>query len=185
MDPIFTQTFWRDGKQYKVEVAFDDEAIMENQAKFKIKGAVREEGSKDWREISFDAALDWERRVIVLKHEGEGLFSREISLEIPLPDLKDLWRGEIEDTALNEISAAAAERAIHLIPGDPLLGCLIKGVTSTVLGQMIRCWPQVKRVEQWKQKAYAMARCLKGHSWQMLGRFLWRFGKCAGTAGVF
>jgi hypothetical protein len=193
MATLFEEKFYRDGINYRVSLSFDDGAIMNGSAKFDTIVSRQKEGDEKWNEVSVTSELNWPEKKIILTAKADSLaiqFRHEIDLTAFLPDAGDAiekFSDEYLDGLLDGKLVDGVEKLIHLVPTDPLLGCLIKGSLSTLIGQIIRCWPRIrdesKNRREWKAKILNMcgmlAKCLQTNSLKMLGTFTRRFLKCA------
>jgi hypothetical protein len=87
-----------------------------------------------------------------------------------------------EEAAIDDALAATAERLLGLVPADALIGCLIKGAVTTLVGQLLRCWAAIDH-DNLGQVLGDMRGCLSQHGWRMLWTFGTRWLRCA--AGLF
>ena len=179
MERIFRKTFRRNGKDYKIQLGFDDAAIMENAARFELKAGIKDINQSDWKETTIQVDVLFDRKVIELTHEGRTIGT--IPLDFPVSDTPDAADEDIDIDA----ESTAIEELIGSIPTDPFLGCIIKGAASTAVGQIIRCW---RRHHQsggtYRELAGRIAGCLRDYAGRMLLRFMWRAGRCAVTGGL-
>ncbi len=187
MAEIFQRIIRHKGREYRIEVDFDDAAITQDSAPFEIRAAFRDLGQKDWNEISLTIDLRYAEGVLVVR-QGEREIGR-IPLDLALAPAEEPTGTDIDidaDSALIEdaLGAKAVEELIHLIPSDPIFGCIVKSAVSTAVGQIIRCWRQVGKAENFKDKAYRVGACLRDYGARMALTFMWRAGRCAATLGM-
>lgn len=199
--PIFEKTIRHGTIEYKVEFDFDDEAIMENSAKFEINASFRpisiDKEEHKWTEISIEGDVNWEERVFILSYDGRQI--GRIPLDLPVPESDPLGSTldiiqedrvlgpHFQETAnaINGIALAhAIETGIHFLPTDPFLGCIIKGAASTAIGQIIRCWQKHQNIRPYRALAGRIGSCLRDHATGMLLTFMWRTGRCIMFAGL-
>jgi|GEM_PF-4342632 len=199
MPRFLEKTFIDRNKEYKIELGFDDEAIMENIARFEIDGKVREIPDGEWAEVNLVMEVQFESNEIIIRRKNETRILARISLNTILPESESFEGVDIDiendDIIISEnlldengmnISAEFAEEIISSIPTDPLIGCLVKGALSSVAGQTLRCWQVTKNIEEesYKEKARSMYGCMREYSLRILLTFMYRSGKCIATLGM-
>jgi hypothetical protein len=186
MESIFQRTIRKDGRDYRVDFSFDDEAIMDEAAGFEITAGVKAATSDHWTEVTLRVEVRLASEIIVLSHNDREL--ARLRLRLPLDEGAD-FSGEDVDIDRDagaieqEIGTHVLEEIIHLIPADPFLGCLIKGAVSTAVGQIIRCWNRVSDTRPYRELAHRIVSCLRDFRSRMLFTFMWRAGRCAALGG--
>lgn len=173
--------------QYKIEATLDDAALMDDEASIDIIASVRRKVGnvwRDWEDSNITLKVNLREQVVEVHHDGKVI--GKIPLNSEVPDAES-FEGhdldiEAEDQALEQaFEHVALEEIIQAMPvPDPILGCLIKGAVSTVVGQTIRCWRSARDYkENFAQMARSIAGCLREYGIRMAITFAYRAGKCA------
>lgn len=186
-----------DAIDYRFTVRFDDEAIMDNKGKIRLLAETKKQGDDGWTSLEVDFEYDPEKNQIELSSEGKHLGYIKLD-ELPdnlMSRLQDAPDGDDFDTEseienieslldTGEIGAQLTEKIVERFPTDPIIGCLIKGAASTILGQLIRCWYPVRETRPYSELLHQIRECLQGTAFRMLGTFIWRTGWCAARMGL-
>ena len=189
MKKLLSRTFIRQGKEYRVEISLDVEAL-ESKLSVAVTGAVRNQGDEEWDEVTYSAELDTEGEQIVVKYGDDDIASIPLHLPLSASDDPDLQDAELEaehsliDSLLDasrflKEPPVGVETILEALPApDPFLGCLLKGAVVTVAGQIIRCWKSLDRRRPISYVMSHMSDCFQGHTWNMVTSFMWRSGRC-------
>ena len=187
MATLFERTIRRGELEYRITTDFDDAAIMDNEFRVTIEGAVRRLPAGTWRPVTLELVGNMERALIEVYAE-ERLIGT-IHLDLPIEEAKDLLGNGLDIEATDEIieeelGPLAIEEIIHLIPGDPFLGCLLKGALSTVVGQTIRCWRKSSTDLAVAERIGEIGGCLREYGLRMALTFMYRAGRCTLLIGL-
>lgn len=188
MPILFSHTIRRTGRDYKVDFSFDDQEIMNNTAAFEIKASVKEADSDQWQDITLRIDVNLAEELLEISHDGRPI--AKLPLNLPLNDgvadtVSDIDVNQINEKIIDEaIGRLGIEEILHLLPGDPFFGCIIKGATSTAIGQIIRCWRPNRHIRPLKDLAYRIGSCLRDNVTRMLFTFIYRTGRCAVLCGA-
>src|ERR1051325_8342835 len=172
--------------EYELALDFKEAAIMKDQLEIEVIGKRRPIGESKWEQVSLILRYDAPgQSILVLAGEKElGCCGLEKYIEMargPIESgLQEL--GEAAGGLLGETLSYSFEEMISGISvPDPVLGCLLKGAVSTVVGQTIRCYNGAKKKEH---PIRSTLRCLLEYSPRMglvaTGRAL----RCAMTFGT-
>ncbi len=174
-------------RQYKIEATLDDAALMNDEASIDIVASVRRKFDNrwgEWEDSNISLKVNPREQVVEIHHDGKLI--GKISLNSKVPEAEDFEGNDLdieaEDQALEEaFEYVALEEIIQALPvPDPILGCLIKGAVSTVVGQTIRCWRNAREYEEnFAQLARNIGGCLREYGIRMAITFAYRAGKCA------
>lgn len=184
---LFERTIRNNDLEYRVIADLDDAAIMNDQLRLSVAGSVRQLPDGEWRKETIELLGDFGRSVIELRVRNRPIAT--VPLTLPLPDITDfLGNGSdisADDMILDQaLEPAVIEELIHLIPTDPLFGCLVKGAISTTIGQTIRCWRTTRREAPISQRIRDIAGCLREYGLRMALTFMYRVGRCVALAGL-
>lgn len=136
-------SFTIDEVTYKLDLSFDDAAIMDSAAAFNITATCLSRDGDDYIQTKVAA------RVEISPWENVGTISIE-GMEVYRFELVD--RGDV-----------GLEKFLQSIPvPDPILGCAIKAGVSSLIGQAIKCRTEMERARFWGQIA-EFARCMRDH----------------------
>jgi hypothetical protein len=164
---VFETTFRSGKSEYVVEARLDDEPNGDSVA-LDFVGRVRT-GDGPWQETRLRGTLDLERGTVaidVLDHIVE--FAAE-----------EIIGGGVEATI------ELIQASIGMIPAiDPVLGCLLKSVASSVIIQAVRCWYEHRHVEQRLNQVRSIGDCLLAHGLHILKSFGFGFGRCVVFLGL-
>jgi len=189
MAVLFERTIPSRDREYRVVADLDDAAIMDDQLRMAVKGAVRQLPDGAWQEETIELTVDLGRSVIEVRVRGSGGIVATVPLNLPLPDVADFY-GNGSDIAADDViidgalGPSAIEQIIQLIPVDPFFGCIIKGAISTAIGQTIRCWRTTRREAPAAQRVRDVGGCLREYGVRMALTFMYRVGRCTLSAGL-
>lgn len=96
---------------------------------------------------------------------------------------KKAIKSELED----DIKVHTVEFVIQAIPTDPFLGCIIKSATSTLVGQVIRCWEGKGQDIIYKSlvdRGRNIPECVGKHARRLGLVFMYRIGRCFFSIGA-
>lgn len=128
---------------YKLDLAFDDAAIMEKSVAFDV--TVTRFSIED----GYAGGTEIVAKVEIFPWENAGTIS-VAGMEIYRFDLVD--RGD-----------AGLERFLQSIPvPDPILGCALKAGVSSLIGQAIKCRTEMERAGFWGRIS-EFAGCMRNH----------------------
>lgn len=183
---LFERTIPHGDREYRVAADLDDAAIMEDTLRIAIEAAVRQLPNGEWFTESVELLVSLrESSVQVLLH-GKSIAT--VRLNLPIDDVSDFLGNGLDilkDGRLieNEIGSAGIEDLIHMIPADPLFGCIVKSTVSTLIGQTIRCWQSTSNASSLRNRVRDIGGCLREHGVRMALTFMYRAGRCAALAG--
>lgn len=200
MDSFFKRIIRKGHEEYRIEIGFDDNAIMDNSAKFEIEAERRTLPDGNFEKVILEIDVQFERNQIVISNKAPQKVLATLSLDTYLEEPGDFEGNGIDlddeekhifdsfsDEAGEPLEAGIAETMIGSIPTDPFLGCLIKGAVSTLVGQIIRCWNNMRlrsALSSFREKARDIYGCLREYAPRMLFTFMYRSGKCVVTCGL-
>ncbi|WP_296489151.1 hypothetical protein [Rhodoferax sp.] len=192
MPIIFSHRIRKHPRDYRVEFSFDDELTKEDAAVFEITAGVKDVEAENWTDITLRGQLRLDEELLVLSYEDHEIarLSLAAALDIPLEDGADTAGSNIDfdidyaNTVDGVIRSLGIEEIIHQIPTDPILGCLIKGLASTAIGQIIHCWRLNRNTRPLTDLVNRIGACLRDHRVRMLFTFMYRIGRCAVLGGL-
>lgn len=173
----------RGDSEYEIDIDFKDAAIMEEQIEFEITARSRSLPDGDWLESSASVRMVFEEfGPVALVQIGD---SEEIRINLAQVDMglytsfEEAWQ-----KVLDACDGNALEQAIQAIPGDPVLGCLIKAGISTTVGQTMRCYNECSGVEALRRRIRATIKCLGDNFVGMIFTATTRAFKCMILLGL-
>jgi hypothetical protein len=190
------------GATYEIEFNIDRIAALRETLSIEVVARRNSSLNEPGQEIQATLDFDLERREVLLKIEGEeaGKISLDAFGDLLQSDeadaieraggvAADVWDA-VRDNLLSESGnrvGDAVEGAIQALPAfDPILGCLLKGAISAVVGQVIRCYRKPYEGETgFRERLRDIAKCLGRNAWGILGRASWRATRCMITLGFF
>ncbi len=192
MTTFLKQQIRRGKHEYKIEIALDHDALLENQLRTSVTGAVRRIGDEEWDEVTYDIEVDFKTEMLLVKYGGETVAT--VPLGLSLADSIEPGGEDIDVEADDDVISGAletiggtdlAEHILQALPvPDPFLGCLLKSAISTTVGQIVRCWNAQQTKRPLKYVVRQMAECLGAHKWGMVATFLVRSGRCMVFCGL-
>ena len=180
------------GYLYSIYFSYDEEQSGIQRSTFSVTAQRKCLSSINVEKISISIKIDNIDRCFYLRFGNDeigtisfdSLEAIEHSLELEESDADDAatQMDEFETLvgSLNDgkIEAAIAEKVVEHFPGDPIIGCLVKGAVSAVLGQTIRCWYANRNHAETMRVIGAIYECLKGNSFKIARNFIFGSGKC-------
>jgi hypothetical protein len=187
MAVLFERTIPYRGLEYKVSADLDDAAMMDDKLVVTVKASVRRPPDTARLQESLDLVVNIVGASIEVKARGRLIAT--VPLTLPFTKAADLFGNDIDiivdDQAIEQIiGPVGIEELIHLVPADPLLGCLLKGALSTVVGQTIRCWASTPREGTFSQRVHNVGGCLREYGLRMALTFMFRVGRCMAFLGM-
>lgn len=151
--------------EYELDIDLKDAAIMQNRVEFEVAARRRHLREDAWEQESVTLRFDFEERVAQVLYRGEEIGRIDLS-RIDLPEdmpaeaawsmIADAWDG------------SPIEQMIQMIPGDPVVGCLLKAGISTTVGQTIRCYGQAAGARSFRERIKETLRCLGQNTIRMI-----------------
>lgn len=198
MPMLFEHQIRFEDHDYKFSVSFDDVAIMADIGRIEIKAERRKTGSEDWESSVIKAEIHRKEEVLLIICDN-----RKIA-EIPLGDIAERIEGAVPESVADtdpqteienlevlldkvedgDLVAEITEKVLEHFPADPIIGCLVKGLASTVIGQLIRCWFPRRDIRPVRELLEGVGGCLDGNKLAMLKTFVWRTGWCMARCGI-
>lgn len=132
------------------------------------------EDGKD-RTASFQVRAEGEAGLIGLYHDEENLGVLQLN-----GDSEDVP----DEAALDEALATADQLATVVGAVDPVVGCLIKGATASVIKQTVKCWRATNQNDTIRQRATDAANCVRQAGWSVAWSFVRRVGLCLVKLGL-
>lgn len=183
---------------YRFSVTFDDVAVMADIGRIEIKAERKTVESEEWEALTIKVELHAKKEVLIVTCDNQ------IIAEVSLNELAESVEGSIQDSVAEsdpqgeienleelldkvddgELVANITEKVLEHFPADPIIGCLIKGLASTAIGQLIRCWYPRRELRPITEMLYGIGGCLDGNKLAMLKTFVWRTGWCMARCGV-
>lgn len=177
MPSVRSHRITRGDAQYELDLGFNDSAIMEERVEFEITARSRRSDKTEWEEhtatVSFE--LGDGRALAIVNIEGHGSFEVDLSeIDIsPYTPFEDAW-----EMIKNACEGDAIEQAILAIPGDPVIGCLIKAGVSTSIGQTMSCYREAEYAKSTRMRIKRTIECLGDNLLSMVFTATARTLKC-------
>lgn len=187
MSIFFERTVRQGNREYRIAADLDDAAIVDDALRIAIQAAVRDVPDGNWVEESVELVVSVRLSNVQVSVHGQVVAT--VPLNLPLDDVTDFLGNGLDilkDDGLIEhaIGPAGIEQLIHLIPADPLFGCIVKSAVSTVVGQTIRCWRASSNAKAFRDRIRDIGSCLREYGLRMALTFMYRAGRCAVLAGM-
>ncbi len=189
MDPLTTIRFSRDNKVYEVKIAVGDIGLAAEILSFELEATVydNETGEDHTETVGLELDFNESKGRISIRDEEAYEFSlRGFNVEVDPETGNEIIPGmdghsEVKDTVFDrvqEVIGNPIERLIQSTPvPDPFIGCMIKGVVSSIVGQAMACNKMVDNNAD-AGRLRQIWRCLREHAGGMGLRALWRTARC-------
>ena len=176
----------RDGNQYTLIIAYNEDAIMENMISTNITAVKTDAITGKKTQVEADVELLPHLNLVRIKFPAADPIKIQIGETALLydDDIRDFNDPTESDGFLQRIigdNSSIEEILSHIPAGDPLLGCLLKAGIVTTLGQVIKCHHKTQlngADERLRKKIWNIIRCLGANSQTMLAKASLRTVKC-------
>jgi len=186
--------------QYKIRAASNDLGKMARVGEITVWAARKHKNDENWEafEIRMELHADKGEIHLFANDKAEPIATLSIeklpqaAISILDSDLAEtdpeqeigLLEAMLDQINDGDATAEIAELILDRFPTDPIIGCLVKGALSTVLGRVIRCWFPIRREVRPPSELLGMlGNCLGENKWQMAKTFVWRSATCAMRLG--